>query len=150
MSTHGVFFMSLLIAEATIRAEAMNLVTIQPQISRRYTVVTTYLTPGISNKVSAILRWSSCMHKWWGNQQDCSFSKFKPLDTLSGGSKVHTLQKTGPSYAKQCTLGKLYLRSNLPRKRMRKTNCFGKTRIVLHVPSSSWAGKRDNNNNYYY
>lgn len=116
MSTHGVFFMSLLIAEATIRAEAMTLVTIQPQISRRYTVVTTYLTPGISNRVSAILRWSSCMHKWWGNQQDCSFSKFKPLDTLSGGSKVHTLQKTGPSYAKQCTLGKVYLRSNLSRK----------------------------------
>ena len=30
---------------------------------------------------------------------------------------------------------------------MRKTDCFGKTRLVLHVPSSSWAGKR---NNHYY
>ena len=110
-------------------------------VSHWYTVVMTYLTPEISNRVSAILRWSSCMQKW-GNQQDCSFSKFKPLDTLSRRSQLHTLQKTGPSYAKQCTLGKLYLRSNLSRKRMRKTDCFGKTRIVLHVPSSSWAGKR--------
>ncbi len=29
---------------------------------------------------------------------------------------------------------------------MRRTNCFGETRLVLHVPSSSWAGKRF----YYY
>jgi len=25
---------------------------------------------------------------------------------------------------------------------MRKTGCSGETRLVLHVPSSSWAGKR--------
>ncbi len=28
------------------------------------------------------------------------------------------------------------------RTEMRKTDCFGKTRLVPHVPSSSWAGKR--------
>ena len=30
---------------------------------------------------------------------------------------------------------------------MHKTDCFEATRFVLHVPSSSWAGKR---NDYYY
>ena len=35
-------------------------VTIQPQISRRYTLVTTKRIPGNSSKVSPILRWSSC------------------------------------------------------------------------------------------
>jgi len=27
---------------------------------------------------------------------------------------------------------------------MHKTGCSGETRLVLHVPSSSWAGKRFN------
>ena len=35
------------------------------------------------------------------------------------------------------------------RTEMRKTDCFGKTRLVLHVSSSSWAGKRYNNDYYY-
>ena len=33
---------------------------------------------------------------------------------------------------------------------MHKTGCSGETRLVLHVPSSSWAGKRFNNYYYYY
>ena len=33
---------------------------------------------------------------------------------------------------------------------MHKTGCSGATRLVLHVPSSSWAGKRFNYYYYYY
>ncbi len=33
---------------------------------------------------------------------------------------------------------------------MRKTDSFGKTRLVLHVPSSPWAGKHDYCYYYYY
>ena len=99
-----------------------------PYICSAYDVVTT--------KYFDYSTFSSCCPKWDEQLQfDCSFNFLSAFFMFSV-----TLTEMLRKMMLRCLFAKTVELVDLVE--MRKTDCFGKTRLVLHTPSSSSAGKQ--------